>query len=72
MKVEVFKTNINTTQSANIITGLMHLCFPTISANVDLHDRDHVLRVACENNEIDETLLINFVRNLGFQINVLN
>ncbi|MTI41450.1 hypothetical protein [Fulvivirga lutimaris] len=72
MKVEVFKTNIKTPQSANIITGLMHLCFPAISANVDLDDSDHVLRVASENNEIDETLLINFVRNLGFQINRLN
>lgn len=72
MKVEIFKTNIKTPQSANIITGLMHLCFPAISANVDLHDCDSVLRVESATNEIDEKLLISFVRNLGFQINTLN
>lgn len=72
MQVEVFKTNISNTQSANIITGLMHLCFPFISANVDLNDCDNVLRVESSTHQIDEATLINFVRDLGFQIHTLN
>ncbi len=72
MTVEIFKTNIQSSENAIIITGLMHLCFPWLKANVDLQDHDKVLRVESSESNIDPNLLIGFVQNLGFQINVIN
>ena len=68
MQVEIFKTNIDNSRNANVVTGLVHLNFPTVSASVDLYDIEHVLRVESEVDQINENELVEFVSNLGFQI----
>ncbi len=70
--VEVFKTNIQTKSEANIIVGLLQLCFPYLNSNIDLYDCDKVLRVETNNSSINMTELITYIRNLGYAIEPLN
>jgi hypothetical protein len=69
--VEVFTTNINSKTNANIITGLLHLYFPNLKANIDLFDQDNVLRIESSTDPIDNNSLISFVKNLGYKIDVM-
>ncbi len=66
--IEIFSTNIKNQKEANIISGLLHLCFPNLRANIDLHDTDHVLRIESINGKLNINALVNYIRSLGYRI----
>lgn len=66
MTVEIFKTNIEDKQTAEMVIGSLTKAFPQYDFNFDLDDCDNVLRVAssCENIKIE--LIKNEVITKGF------
>lgn len=70
--IEIFSTNIKNEKEANIISGLLHLCFPNLRANFDLYDIDPILRVESQNEAINVCELTRYVKSLGFNIQLVN
>lgn len=66
--IEIFSTNIKNEKEANIISGLLHLCFPNLRANVDFYDSDPVLRIESINGKVNINALVNYIRSLGYRI----
>jgi len=69
--VEVFKTNVNERDHANMLIDLIHKTFINYKANFDLHDCDNILRVECRTGLIPPALLIDLLKEFGFQAEVL-
>lgn len=70
--IEIFSTNIKNIREANIISGLLHLCFPNLKAHVDLYDIEHILRVESDQESINVPELKKYVKSLGFSIELVN
>lgn len=70
MQIEIFKTNIEDTQTADKIICAIQKEFHTSNVNCDLSDCDKVLRVEAEQVEIEQ--IIKIVRDFGFSCQVLN
>lgn len=70
--VEVFATNIRSFKDAKIIEGLLAILFPSLKVNFDLTDCDRVLRIEAVSGKIDAGLIVNYIRNLGYSIKVLD
>lgn len=70
--IEIFNTDIKNSKEANIISGLIHLCFPHLNIHVDLYDVDHVLRVEDNSGEIDTYALKKYVKSIGFNLELVN
>ncbi|MBA3680917.1 MAG: hypothetical protein H0W73_07085 [Bacteroidetes bacterium] len=68
--VEVFKTNVNEPYHAEIILRFIHKSFLQYNASFDLEDHDKILRVQSGGN-IETERLMNFILELGFQIEIL-
>ncbi len=66
--IEIFSTNIKNVKEANIISGLIHLCFPNIHANFDLYDIEPILRVEFKVGSVDVKTLMSYVTSLGYDI----
>ncbi len=47
--VEVFKTNVEETEDANVLLQILISIFPAYKINFDLSDCDRILRVEGEN-----------------------
>ncbi|QSE97338.1 hypothetical protein [Fulvivirga lutea] len=71
MQVEIFSTNINSSKQANIIIGLIHLCFPHLSAHVDLFDSDHVLRIETNHGRLNPYEISQYIQTLGFKAQLI-
>lgn len=69
--IEVFKTNVQDHNHANMLVDQIHKTFTDYKANFDLHDCDNILRVKCTNGLIQPSLLINLLENYGFQAEIL-
>jgi hypothetical protein len=69
--VEVFKTNVTYKAQANRLIEQLHKDFPEYKANFDLEDCDKILRVACTGGFINTYLLMNFLKQMGCQAEVL-
>ncbi|MDQ3015910.1 MAG: hypothetical protein M3R25_04195, partial [Bacteroidota bacterium] len=54
--VEVFKTNVDTTEIASQLLKGLQLQFPAFKINFDLDDCDHILRVAGRRIDNDDIL----------------
>jgi hypothetical protein len=46
MTVEVFRTNVDSAGTADLLVRLLRECFPQCRINFDLHDCDRILRIA--------------------------
>ena len=69
--VEVFKTNVENAEQADLILRHIHGAFVEYSATFDLEDCDRVLRVKSSRGVVQASALIQLLRKLGFQAEVL-
>ena len=69
--VEVFKTNVQDQDHANMLIDQIHESFAGYNANFDLEDCDNILRVECTNRLIQSPLLINFLKKFGYYAEIL-
>jgi hypothetical protein len=44
--IEVFRTNVNSVEQADMITALLHHTYPSAAITFDLEDCDRILRIA--------------------------
>jgi hypothetical protein len=68
--VEVFKTNVNSTEKAKDLIAYIHQLYPEYQANFDLTDCDKILRIYFS-GEVNIDGLINIVKQQGFLASVL-
>jgi len=69
--VEVFKTNVNERDHANMLFGQINKTFIDYKANFDLDDCDKILRVECRTELIQPDFLIDLLKGFGFHAEVL-
>ena len=69
--VEVFKTNVNNPVTARMFVSLLKRIFEQYEVNFDLDDCDNILRVKCETQAVQSGLVINVLKELGFQAEIL-
>ncbi|MBA2407785.1 MAG: hypothetical protein H0V65_07325 [Chitinophagales bacterium] len=69
--IEVFKTNVIDTGQANMLVDQINKNFTDYRANFDLQDCDNILRVKCITGLIQSSLLINLLREFGFNAEIL-
>ena len=69
--VEVFKTTVTEQVHANILVDNIHKRFPGYKANFDLADCDNILRIKCIHGIIESSLVINLLKDFGFNAEVL-
>ena len=69
--IEVFKTNITSSEEAQNIVTSIHLAFAGYKANFDLWDCDNILRIASSTGELQIDHLILFLAELGCKAEVL-
>ena len=69
--VEVFKTNIEDTPTAEHISGQLYRKFPNYRVTFDLDDRDHILRVESSISPVEVDVVIKTVQNCAVEIAVL-
>ena len=70
MKVEVFKTDVRDTDDARMMVREIQTRLSDCSANFDLQDCDHVLRVVCPHS-LAPTSVMNVMKAFGFHAEVL-
>jgi hypothetical protein len=63
--IEVFKTNITHEGHSTIILNSIHQQFKHYTANFDLDDCDHILRVNCTTGPVDVASLQLFLGEHG-------
>lgn len=68
--VEVFKTDVQLQSQANELIAEIHESFKNYTANFDLDDCDHILRVK-STGYINPHLLISLLNKYGFIAEVL-
>jgi hypothetical protein len=71
MMVEVFKTNVADKDQANILVDQIHKNFTDYKANFDLDDCDKILRIKGVNELIESSLVIDLLKEFGFNAEVL-
>jgi hypothetical protein len=69
--VEVFKTNVIDAGHASMLVEQIHQSFIDYKANFDLEDCDKILRVKSFSGSVQPFLLINLLKELGFDAEVL-
>lgn len=69
--IEVFKTNIETSESAHHILLNLIEAFPGYQINFDLEDCDRILRVKNDQGEIDNNEIIKLINLHGHDAEVL-
>jgi hypothetical protein len=69
--IEVFKTNVCDRCNANMLLEQIQQSFSNYQANFDLEDCDHILRVKCTTGTIQTALLMELLKGLGFDAEVL-
>ena len=70
--VEVFKTNVTDADHAQLVLGQMRKAFNGYTANFDLEDCDHILRVESIDVFVDASALMRLIADLGFHAEVLS
>jgi len=72
MSVEVFKTNISHYADAESILRQISDQREDYVANFDLEDCDKILRVECQDEEVESVEIIELVKNSGFKAEILS
>jgi len=68
---EVFRTNIEDRNHANMLIDQIHKTFIHYKANFDLEDCDNILRVECMRGQIESTKLILHLKKYGCNAEIL-
>ena len=69
--VEVFKTNVTDHDQADRLVSEVHRTFNYCSANFDLEDCDHILRIEVLDGTLDISLLTALIAYNGFTATIL-
>lgn len=69
MKIEVFKTNIHSTDQVRLLEDAIHHQLPESKINFDLDDCDRILRVVAP--EIDPNQIIELAEEIGLEVETL-
>jgi len=69
--VEVFKTDVHESKYALLLQQLIQTVFTGYEVSFDLEDCDKVLRVKSCSNDIRVNQLIDFLKQMGVQAEVL-
>jgi hypothetical protein len=69
--VEVFRTNVNTTDQAQMLIEQIHRVFEDYKANFDLEDCDKILRVESYIGPVVSAAVIDLMLSFGFKVDVL-
>ena len=69
--IEVFKTDVTDGDHANMLLNEIHETFIDHAANFDLEDCDNILRVKCTSGDVQGELLIDFLKEFGFDAEIL-
>jgi hypothetical protein len=69
--VEVFKTNVSDPTQAKQLSSLIHRLFAGYTVNFDLEDCDNILRAETQTGLIQAQLLIQLLRDYGFEAEIL-
>lgn len=69
--VEVFKTNVKDQDHAKLLIDQIHHSLVDYTANFDLDDCDNILRVKCVNGFVQTSLVIDLLKNLGYEAEIL-
>lgn len=72
MKVEVFKTDVRAVEHARKIVREIQIRFSGCSANFDLDDCDHVLRVVSPSDPVAANAVVTLMKEFGFRAEVLS
>lgn len=67
--IEIFATDIATTEIANLIFEQLQSIWPDARVVFDLEDCDKILKI--ENSEIDAEGIIHLVAKYGYQCQIL-
>jgi hypothetical protein len=68
--VEVFKTNVQEKTQSKMLLSILSEAFPSFKINLDLSDRDKVLRVEGDNMEALPIMIL--VKEYGFTCEILD
>ena len=69
--VEIFKTNVENSDQANLLISRIHEAFAGYTANFDLEDCDRILRVKSATGGMESSLLIRLLEKFGFHAEIL-
>ncbi|MFT3701957.1 MAG: hypothetical protein QM802_06295 [Agriterribacter sp.] len=69
--IEVFKTNVENQQQADVLLKVVHHSFVGYRANFDLSDCDRILRIQSTNGAVQPQLIIELLKEHGFEAAVL-
>ena len=69
--IEVFKTNVRDRCDANMLIEQIQQSFFNYQANFDLDDCDRILRVKCISGTIQAALIIELLKDAGFDAAIL-
>lgn len=69
--IEVFKTDVTTSEAAQRLILQIHENFKDYQANFDLEDCDHILRIQCHNGLVCALSIIELFKRNGFEAAVL-
>lgn len=69
--VEVFKTNVEHHDHADMLIGQIHQVFTGYKANFDLEDCDRILRIKNADGLVHSSPVIELLRYYGFEAEVL-
>jgi hypothetical protein len=72
MVVGIFRTNICTQQDKNTVIQAIRTRFNISDCTIDTEDCDHVLRVVNNQLSAREDDIILFIRQMGFQCDILD
>jgi hypothetical protein len=68
--IEVFKTNVQKKAQSEMLLSILSEAFPSFKINLDLSDRDKVLRVEGDNMEALPIMML--VKEYGFTCEILD
>ena len=69
--IEVFRTDVHTSDQAQMLIDQIHNVFNDYKINFDLEDCDKILRVECFTGLVASTVLIELLQSFGFMADVL-
>jgi hypothetical protein len=70
--VEVFKTNVKSTDVAQFAIQKLKELLPYAKINFDLDDCDHILRIEALRSEIEVDAIVHYAKKMNIQIEVLS
>ena len=69
--IEVFRTNVHTSDQAQMLIDRFHIVFEDYKVNFDLQDCDNILRIESFAGTVESKAVIDLLLSFGFMADVL-